>query len=184
MKERLHELKWYVKVAIHFGKLSLQSTMEYPLNFASGVCVELAYMMIKLVYLYVVLSTGMKVGSLTPDMVIIFVGTYIFMTGVWMLLSGVNSIPEQVVRGDLDLLMTKPGSLQFLQTFGKYNFALAFPNAAVGIFLMAGGWKRCAIPGSWHCPDLFLWTYGGASGVLGDILKRGKYTLCGPLGLQ
>ncbi len=146
MKERLHELKWYVKVAIHFAKLSLQSTMEYPLNFASGVCVELAYMMIKLVYLYVILSTGMKVGSLTPDMVIIFVGTYIFMTGVWMLLSGVNSIPEQVVRGDLDLLMTKPGSLQFLQTFGKYNFALAFPNAAVGIFLMAGGWKRCAIP--------------------------------------
>lgn len=135
MKEKLHELKWYVKVAIHFGKLSLQSTMEYPLNFASGVCVELAYMMIKLVYLYVVLSTGMKVGSLTPDMVIIFVGTYIFMTGVWMLLSGVNSIPEQVVRGDLDLLMTKPGSLQFLQTFGKYNFALAFPNAAVGIVL-------------------------------------------------
>ncbi len=39
MKEKLHELKWYVKVAIHFGKLSLQSTMEYPLNFASGVCV-------------------------------------------------------------------------------------------------------------------------------------------------
>ena len=44
--------------------------MEYPLNFASGVCVELAYMLIKLVYLYVVLTTGMDVGSLTPDMVI------------------------------------------------------------------------------------------------------------------
>ena len=82
MKERLHELKWYIKVAIHFGKLSLQSVMEYPLNFVSGICVELAYMMIKLVYLYVVLSTGMNVGSLTPDMVVIFVGTYIFMTGI------------------------------------------------------------------------------------------------------
>lgn len=142
----MHELKWYFKVAIHFGKLSLQSTMEYPLNFASGVCVELAYMAIKLVYLYVVLSTGMKVGSLTPDMVIIFVGTYIFMTGIWMLLSGVNSIPEQVVRGELDLIMTKPGSLQFLQTFGKYNFALALPNVAAGTILMAGGWKLSEIP--------------------------------------
>lgn len=146
MKERLHELKWYVRVAVHFGKLSLQSTMEYPLNFVSGVCVELAYMMIKLVYLYVVVSSGMKVGSLTSDMVIMFVGTYIFMTGVWMFLSGVNSIPEQVIKGDLDLLMTKPGSLQFLQTFGKYNFALAFPNVTVGTMLMAEGWKRCAIP--------------------------------------
>ncbi len=146
MRGRLHELKWYVKVAIHFGKLSLQSTMEYPLDFASGVCVELAYMTIKLVYLYVVLSAGMKVGSMTPDMVIIFVGTYIFMTGIWMLFGGVNNIPGQVVRGDLDLLMTKPGSLQFLQTFGKFNFALAFPNVAVGTILIIGGWRRCAIP--------------------------------------
>lgn len=146
MKERLHELKWYIKVAIHFGKLSLQSVMEYPLNFVSGICVELAYMMIKLVYLYVVLSTGMNVGSLTPDMVVIFVGTYIFMTGIWMLLSGVNNIPDQVAKGDLDLIMTKPGSLQFLQTFGKYNFALAFPNVVMGTVLMTGGWKLCKIP--------------------------------------
>ena len=141
-----HEFKWYIKVAVHFGKLSLQSVMEYPLNFASGVCVELAYMVIKLVYLYVVITTGMKVGSLTPEMVIIFVGTYIFMTGIWMFLSGVNSIPDTVVKGDLDLIMTKPGSLQFLQTFGKYNFALAFPNVIVGTVLMVIGWHLSGIP--------------------------------------
>lgn len=145
MKERWNRLKWYLKVAVHFGKLSLQSVMEYPLNFASGVCVELAYMVIKLVYLYVVLSTGMNVGSLTPEMVIVFVGTYIFMTGVWMFLSGVNNIPDTVVKGDLDLLMTKPGSLQFLQTFGKYNFALACPNVVAGILLIAAGWHRSQI---------------------------------------
>ncbi|MDO4291958.1 MAG: ABC-2 family transporter protein [Eubacteriales bacterium] len=146
MKERWRVLKWYLKVALHFGKLSLQSVMEYPLNFASGVCVELAYMVIKLVYLYVVVSTGMKVGSLTANMVVIFVGTYIFMTGIWMLLSGVNGIPDQVVRGDLDLIMTKPGSLQFLQTFGKYNFALALPNLAAGTILMVVGYRICDIP--------------------------------------
>lgn len=145
MKERLHEFGWYVKVAVHFGKLSLQSVMEYPLNFASGVCVELAYMLIKLIYLYVVITTGMNVGSLTPDMVIVFVGTYIFMTGIWMLLSGVNSIPDTVVKGDLDLIMTKPGSLQFLQTFGKYNFALACPNVFVGTALIVYGWNRSGI---------------------------------------
>ena len=145
MKEKLHECGWYVKVAVHFGKLSLQSVMEYPLNFASGVCVELAYMVIKLVYLYVVLSTGMKVGSLTPEEVVIFVGTYIFMTGIWMFLSGVNSIPDTVVKGDLDLIMTKPGSLQFLQTFGKYNFALACPNVIVGTALIIVGWRVSGI---------------------------------------
>ena len=146
MKKKWGEVKWYLKVAIHFGKLSLQSVMEYPLNFASGVCVELAYMVIKLVYLYVILSTGMKVGSLTPQMVIIFVGTYIFMTGIWMFLAGVNNIPDNVIKGELDLIMTKPGSLQFLQTFGRYNFALAFPNVSVGIVLIIVGWRFSEIP--------------------------------------
>ena len=42
--------------------------------------------------------------------------------------------------------MTKPGSLQFLQTFGKYNFALAFPNVVMGTVLMVGGWSLCKIP--------------------------------------
>ena len=51
-----------------------------------------------------VVSSGMRVGSRTSDRVIIFVGLYIFMTGVWMFLSGVNSMPEQVIKGDLDLL--------------------------------------------------------------------------------
>lgn len=146
LKEKLQELKWYCKVAIHFGRLSLQSVMEYPLNFMSGMCVELAYMVIKLVYLYVVLTTGMKVGSLTPQMVIIFVGTYIFMTGIWMCLSGVNDIPGAVIRGDLDLIMTKPGSLQFLQTFGKYDFAMAFPNVLAGTILVIIGWGKSGIP--------------------------------------
>lgn len=145
MSNRWHECKWYFKVAFHFGKLSLQSVMAYPLNFFSGVFVELTYMMIKLIYLYVVLSTGMSVGSLTPEMVILFVGTYIFMTGIWMLLAGVNNIPENVIRGELDLLMTKPGSLQFLQTFGRYNFALAFPNVLVGTGLMIMGWYTARI---------------------------------------
>lgn len=140
MNAMLHELKWYIKVAFHFGKLSLQSVMAYPLNFLSGVFVELAYMMIKLVYLYVILSTGMTVGSLTPQMVILFVGIYIFMTGIWMFLAGVNNIPDNVIRGELDLIMTKPGSLQFLQTFGRYNFALACPNVLVGTILMIAGW--------------------------------------------
>ena len=162
MREKWRRLRWYGKVALHFGKLSMQSMMEYPLNFASGVCVELAYMLIKLVYLYVVLTTGMDVGSLTPDMVILFVGTYIFMTGIWMLLSGVNSIPDAAVKGDLDLIMTKPGSLQFLQTFGKYNFAMACPNVLAGTILIAAGWHRSGTAVTvWNVGSFVFYLLGG-----------------------
>ena len=78
------------------------------------------------------------------------------MTGIWMLLSGVNNIPDQVVKGDLDLIMTKPGSLQFLQTFGKYNFALAFPNVVMGTVLMIGGWNLCKIPVTLSSVGIFV----------------------------
>lgn len=139
-------LKWYFKLFFAFGRISLLSQLEYRLNFIAGTCVELAYMMIKLVYLVVVIQSGVNVGFLTPQMVIIFVGTYIFMTGIWMLLGGVNSMSEQVLYGGLDLLMTKPGSLQFLQTFGKFDFGLAFPNITMGIILICTGWRSAGIP--------------------------------------
>ncbi|MDF2544093.1 MAG: transporter permease [Herbinix sp.] len=175
VKKIIHRLKWYIKIAFLFGKLSLQSQMEYSLNFISGVCVELAYMLIKLVYLYVVIDTGTKVGSLTSDMVILFVGTYIFMTGIWMMLSGVNNIPNAVIRGNLDLLMTKPGSLQFLQTFGKFNFAMAFPNVTVGLILIIVGWIRSGIQLNFTLVGTFLYY------MLGGILLTYSFGLISSL---
>jgi len=120
--------------------------MEYRLNFISGVCVESAYMCIKLTYLIVVIKTGVHIGALSPDMVMIFVGTYCFMTGVWMMLNGVNSIPAKVLAGQMDMLMVKPGSLQFMQTFGSFDFAMTCPNVTVGIILICSGWARAGIP--------------------------------------
>lgn len=139
-------LRWYIKMLTVFARMSLQSQLEYRLNFLAFTSVELGYMIIKLLYLAVVVNAGVNIGPLTPDMVMIFVGTYIFMTGVWMLLSGVNDIPLKVFYGEMDMLLTKPGSLQFLQTFGRFNFGLAFPNMTAGIVLMIVGWVRAGIP--------------------------------------
>lgn len=148
MKERdgRHGLRWYAKMLVVFARMSLQSQLEYRLNFLAFTSVELGYMLIKLLYLVVVVNAGVNIGPLTPDMVMIFVGTYIFMTGIWMMLSGVNDIPLKVLYGEMDMLLTKPGSLQFLQTFGRFNFGLALPNVAVGTVLMILGWARAGIP--------------------------------------
>lgn len=155
-------IKWYLKLLFVFGRISLLSQLEYRLNFIAGTCVEFAYMMIKLIYLVVVIRSGINVGFLTPQMVIMFVGTYIFMTGIWMLLSGVNSIPSQVLYGGLDLLMTKPGSLQFLQTFGKFDFGLAFPNVVVGTILICIGWISAGIPETfWVIAGFIIFIFSG-----------------------
>lgn len=146
MRHMLSRTRYYAKLLFAFIRISILSQLEYRLNFVSGIFVESAYMCIKLTYLVVVVRTGVHIGALTPDMVMIFVGTYCFMTGIWMLLSGVNSIPSKVLAGQMDMLMVKPGSLMFMQTFGSFDFAMTVPNCSVGIALICMGWSRAQIP--------------------------------------
>ncbi|MCK5128243.1 MAG: ABC-2 family transporter protein [Clostridiales bacterium] len=148
MMKILKRMHWYLKLLFLFMKLSLQSQLEYRLNFLAGASVEIACLFIKLVYLILVSRTGESIGFLTPDMIMIFIGTYIFMTGMWMLFRGINSIPSIVLRGELDVLMTKPGSLQFLQTFGSFDLAKTFPNVIAGIVLIIIGWSNTTIAAS------------------------------------
>jgi ABC-2 type transport system permease protein len=148
--------KWYIKLFFAFARISLLSQLEYRLNFIAGTCVELSYMCIKLIYLIVVMQTGINIGMLTPNMVMMFVGTYIFMTGIWMMFSGINSIPSKVLSGQLDMLMIKPGSLKFLQTFGSFDFAMTFPNVTVGIILICVSWHKVHIPLTFSTVSGFL----------------------------
>lgn len=129
-----------------FARMSMLSQLEYRLNFIASTTVELGYMVIKLLYLVIITDTGVTIGSLTPDMVMMFVGTYIFMTGIWMMFSGINELPLKVLYGEMDMLITKPGSLQFMQTFGKFNFGLSFPNITAGTILIIVGWHNVKIP--------------------------------------
>ena len=139
-----------------FARISLKNQIEYRLNFIAGILVESAYMCIKMTYLIVVVNAGVNVGGLTPDMVKIFIGTYMFLTGIAMLYSGVFTMPVKVLRGELDLLMVKPGSLQFLQTMGSFNFAMAIPNCGCGIAVIIWGWRSLGLPLDWPVFGGFL----------------------------
>ncbi len=150
------KLRWYMKLLYVFARLSILKQVEYRLNFISGFVVESAYMLIKLIYLVVVLEASAVIGGLTPDMIMIFTGTYMFMTGIWMLLQGTYRLPRQVLTGELDLLMVKPGSLLFLQTFGSFNFATMLPNVLTGTACIIIGWLRSGIPGTFQNIGGFL----------------------------
>ena len=146
MKHIISRSKYYALLLLAFIRISLLSQLEYRLNFISGVVVELAYMCIKLTYLVVVIRTGVKIGALTPDMVIIFIGSYCLMTGILCFLWGIAQIPGKALAGELDRMIVKPGSLMFMLTFGGFDFAMTVPNAGVGIALICIGWGRASIP--------------------------------------
>ena len=75
--------------------------------------------------------------------------------------------------------MTKPGSLQFLQTFGKYNFAMACPNVLAGTILIAAGWHRSGIAVTvWNVGSFVFYLLGGvvltySFGLMASLLVFG-----------
>ena len=146
----------YLKLLFVFMRISLLSQLEYRLNFISGIAVESGYMCIKLTYLVVVMRTGVNVGTLTPYMVMLFIGTYCFMTGILCFLWGISTIPGKALAGDLDMTIVKPGSLMFLLTFSGFDFAMTVPNCSVGVALICAGWSGAGIPVSLEALSGFL----------------------------
>jgi len=141
----MRRVRYYIRLLFAFMRISLLSQMEYRLNFVTGFCIEAAYMVIKLTYLFVVMRAGVNIGVLTPDMIMLFIGVYCIMTGVWCFLWGISEMPGKVISGAMDMLIVKPGSLQFMQSFGRFDFALAVPNFTVGIILVIVAWRRVGI---------------------------------------
>lgn len=117
---------------------SIAANMEYRANFIMGFFVESAYMLIKCLYVVVSYQTGLSVNGLTPDSIMLFIGTYTFITGIMSMVFFPNfiKISQYVKDGTLDILMTKPTSLQFMVTLRYIDLGWAVPNILGGLAMI------------------------------------------------
>ena len=137
----------YCKLLGIFAKYSLMSALEYRVNFVTGVTVEMGWMVIKLLYVAIVYKAGINIGILTPDHILLFVGTYMLMTGIFMMYWGnFSSLPGMVQQGELDLYIVKPVSLQFLVTLRRLDFAYLLPELIAGTAMIVTGWRLAGLP--------------------------------------
>lgn len=142
----MEKIGYYLKLISVFAKYSLMSALEYRINFVAGVTAEMGWMIIKLLYVAIIYKAGTNIGILTPDHILLFVGTYMLMTGIYMLyLGNFASLPGMVQQGELDLYIVKPVSLQFLVTMRKLDFAYLLPELAAGIGMIVIGWQRAGL---------------------------------------
>lgn len=137
----------YLRLLGAFAKFSLMSKLEYRANFVAGVTVETGWMLIKLLYVAVVYRAGINIGILTPDHIMLFIGTYVLMTGFYMLYYwNFTSLSTLVREGQLDMYLVKPMSAQFLVTMQHLNFAVLLPDLVAGIVMIGLGWHRAGLP--------------------------------------
>lgn len=140
------ELRRHLYLLVLFAKNSLLSQMEYRFNFVAGIFVETAFLMAKLLYVSVVYQTNVHVDGMTPDTILMFMGTHILLTGLYMGLFYNNflRITEYVRTGMLDLMMVKPVSLQFLVSFRYIETGMPLPISWPGLswWQLAGRLRR------------------------------------------
>ncbi len=140
-------IKKYLYIYWIFIKNCVIASMEYRANFVAGVVSEVGYLFPKMLYITVVYSVDIRVNGLTPDSILLFIGTYTFITGVMSahIFSNYVRISGYVRDGTLDMYITKPISLQFMTTLRYVDFSVAIPNIFGGIIMIVVAWSRLGI---------------------------------------
>jgi ABC-2 type transport system permease protein len=157
----LHEIKKHFLIYLLFLKNSAMAQMEYRSNFIGNLSMEAGYLLVKLSYVVVVYRSGATINGLSPDEILLFIGTFITLTGAYAGLFMINNfgLRNKIKDGDLDLLLTKPISLQFIATLRQADLTIFSVDFVAGIVVVAIAWSRLAIP-------VTLFTVGGYAGFL------------------
>jgi ABC-2 type transport system permease protein len=131
-------IKKYALIYYVFVKNCFIAQMEYRINFLFANAIETAYLFIKLLYVMVAFRVGVEINGYSPDMMLIFVGSFTMMTGFYCLFfySNFMRLSTHIQNGTLDLLITKPVSLQFIATLRNVDFGFSFTNIVAGFAMI------------------------------------------------
>jgi ABC-2 type transport system permease protein len=138
----------YLSLYGHFVKNSLIAQMEFKTNFIIAMCTEVAFVFAKSLYVIVLFTAGLTINGLTPEQMLMFIGSYTLITGIMdsVYYPNIASIPEYVRMAELDMYLTKPVNSLFMISFRKFDLGLGIPNYAAGITMIVISWVKCGVP--------------------------------------
>jgi ABC-2 type transport system permease protein len=148
MRQLLREIRKHLIIYILFLKNSLMAQMEYRFNFIGNMSMEVGYLFVKLSYVVVVYRSGVQINGLSPDEILLFIGTFVTLTAAYAGLFMINNfgLRTKIRDGDLDLLLTKPVSLQFMATLRQADLTLFSVDAIAGLTMVGIAWARLGLP--------------------------------------
>jgi len=138
------ELKKHIRILFVLIKNCMMAQLEFRSNFISGLLVESGYTVVTTLYAFVVYQSGVRTLELPQESILVFVGTYALLNGIYVCFFLMNFIqlPQYIRMGTLDLLVTKPVSLQFIATLRYVDIGKFIPNLIAGSVLVGWGWTH------------------------------------------
>lgn len=161
----MRELVRHLAIWLHLARLNLMSQMEYRANFVTGVLMEAGYLFAKIMYVIVAYRAGKGIAGYGPDEILVFVGSYVFLTGFYAGVFAMNlfQLTSLVRDGGFDLLLVKPVNAQFLATFRRSDMGPLFFDAIAGLIMVAMGLIRSGR--GIDVPGALGWSVFAASGA-------------------
>ena len=143
----INNIKRYTKLYFILVKNSIMSQMEYRFNFFMACLIQLAYIGVKLTYVIVLYSADVSINGVTPDEMMIFIGTYSALSGIFVsfFLNNFSMLSHQIRTGELDMVIVKPVSLQFMTTLRRTDIGFALVSVITGGAMIIVGWMRAGI---------------------------------------
>lgn len=140
----VREIIKHLRIYAMLVRMNVMSQMEYRANFVTGMLMELGYLVVKILYVLVAFRAGRRIAGFSPDEILVFVGTFVLVTGFYagVFMMNLFQLSALVRDGSFDVLMTKPVSLQFLATFRRSDIGIFLIDSVAGIIMVALGLAR------------------------------------------
>ncbi len=147
MRNLLKEIAKHLALHAQLVRMNLMSHLEYRINFVTGLLMEAGYLIVKLLYVFVVFRSGAKVAGFSPDEILVFIGTFVLVTGFYAGLFMMNlfQLSGLVRDGSFDMILTKPVSTQFLATFRRSDVAIFLLDFLAGLVMVVIGIARLGL---------------------------------------
>jgi len=121
--------------------------MSYPADFSLWSVIDLLWAVVNIGFFKVLLLNIPSIKGWSFEQLVIPLGLYNLLNAfIWGLFyPNMNEVVRGINRGDLDLVLTKPVSSQFMVSFKNVGISL-FPSILTGIFLLWYGFSVNHIP--------------------------------------
>ncbi len=148
----MREIIKHIRIYGMLFRLNVMSQMEYRANFITGIMMELGYMIVKVLYIVVAFRSGRDIAGFGPDEILVFVGTFITVTGFYagIFMSSFFQLSTLIKDGSFDTILTKPVSSLFLASFRRSDIGILATDILGGAIVTAVGLARLGGLDAWR----------------------------------
>lgn len=126
----------YLSLYGAFFRASLTADLEFRANFAVRIVTDMFWYVAQVVSFELLFNFTDRIGTWNRSEMRVFLGVLFVVDGIYMVLFSTNLdvLSESVRKGNLDLLLTKPVSSQFIISLQRAS------TAHLGNLALAAGW--------------------------------------------